>query len=223
MDHGVMIHRIYRALGTLRVTPVGARNERPPVEKIAHVDAPRRLDELFFELSFGLDDRSERDPNSIATPAPLDCGIQLRGSIDLVERSSEGALRATDHKTGKKRASDGIVIDGGDVLQPVLYALALEKLQPESTTKAGRLYYCTSTGEFSDVVVPLDVHARTAAIALADAIHDAVHDGFLPAAPRRGACEYCDYRDVCGPGEEARTKDKNRDRLVLLDALRGTP
>ena len=31
--------------GTLRVAPVGARDERPPVQKVAHVDPPRRFDE----------------------------------------------------------------------------------------------------------------------------------------------------------------------------------
>src|SRR6516225_7699868 len=42
-----------------------------------------------FELSFGLEGRSDRqhtDPESVPGAATLDCGIQLRGSIDLVER-----------------------------------------------------------------------------------------------------------------------------------------
>ena len=44
---------------------------------------------LHFELSFGLEDRPRRrgaDPRSIPGAVELDCGIQLRGSIDLIER-----------------------------------------------------------------------------------------------------------------------------------------
>jgi len=180
-------------------------------------------DPVFFELSFGLDDQQGRDPRSTASPVPLDCGIQLRGSIDLVERHPSGAVRATDHKTGRKQASEGMVIDHGDVLQPVLYALALEKLLPGQVTREGRLYYCTSSGDFSEVVVPLDEHARHAASVLASAVKDSLARGFLPAAPRDGACEYCDYRSVCGPGQEARGRAKKRERLVSLDTLRREP
>src|SRR5262249_17303176 len=74
-----------------------------------------------FELAFGI---PARDPDSRADAVPLDCGIHLRGAIDLVERDATGAVRATDYKTGRFRASHGAVIAGGDVLQPVLYALA---------------------------------------------------------------------------------------------------
>ena len=58
----------------------------------------------------------------------LDCGIQLRGSIDLVERHPSGLVRVTDHKTGKADGKRGQLIDGGKSLQPLLYALAAEKL-----------------------------------------------------------------------------------------------
>ena len=47
-----------------------------------------------FELSFGLEHRPERretDPQSVPGAVDLDCGIQLRGSIDLVERRPAGA------------------------------------------------------------------------------------------------------------------------------------
>ena len=90
-------------------------------------------------------------------------------------------------------------------------------------TREGRLYYCTSSGDFSEVVVPLDEHARHAASVLASAVKDSLARGFLPAAPRDGACEYCDYRSVCGPGQEARGRAKKRERLVSLDTLRREP
>jgi len=51
-------------------------------------------------------------------------------------------------------------------------------------------------------------------------IDESIVSGFLPAAPRRGACEYCDYRIVCGPHEELRTHRKPKARLSLLMELR---
>ena len=77
---------------------------------------------------------------------------RLRGSIDLIERRADGALRATDYKTGKARAQDGAIVGGGEILQPILYALTLEKVFPREQIDSGRLYYCTSTGEFKDVI-----------------------------------------------------------------------
>jgi ATP-dependent helicase/nuclease subunit B len=178
---------------------------------------------LFFELSFGLQERQERDQRSTDAPMRLDSGIQLRGSIDLVEKNDAGALRATDHKTGKARAPEGTIIGGGEVLQPVLYALALEKLLPGERVEGGRLYYCTAAGEFVEVDVPLDASARQAAQLVADTVQSAVSEGFLPAAPKKGACEYCDYLRVCGPSEELRTGRKKREPLAALHKLRSHP
>ncbi len=177
---------------------------------------PRR-----FELSFGLRDRKTRDPSSHEASVELDCGILLRGSIDLVEEDASGALRATDYKTGRAQARAGAtVVNGGRTLQPVLYALALEKLFPGARIEAGRLYYCTSAGGFEEVPIPLDDQARSSASTVARVIGKALSEGFLPAAPDAGACEYCEYRAVCGPYEELRTGRKSPERLQDLRALR---
>ena len=112
-----------------------------------------------FELSFGLGhrlDRRKTDPASVPQAIHLDCGIQLRGSIDLVERHPSGLLRVTDHKTGKPDGAAGLVINGGKTLQPVLYALAAEKLfEGDDQVTEGRLYFCTAVGGFSHRSVPL--------------------------------------------------------------------
>ena len=194
-------------------------------EWLRHASLDATWTPAYFELAFGLDERTGRDPHSQIAPAVLECGIQLRGSIDLVERrrTAEGGLRATDHKTGKVRAESGAVIGGGKTLQPVLYALALERVLPREPSTAGRLYYCTTVGEFTEVVVPLDDHAREAARLVAATVHGAIESGFLPAAPAKGECEYCDYLPVCGPNEEERTQKKNREALVPLEALRRAP
>ena len=173
-----------------------------------------------FELSFGLPEVSQRDPHSSKDPVALDEGIRLRGAIDLVERSPDGALRATDHKTGRAWAEPGTVIGGGATLQPALYALALEKLFPGARVEGGRLYYCTHAGDYASVPVALDAQARGSVQTLAQTLSDAIARGFLPAAPREGACARCDYRVVCGPWEEQRARRKPAADLQRLAAVR---
>ena len=184
-------------------------------------DAPPRFVPDRFELSFGLADRDRafEDPASVDAPIALPVGISLRGSIDLVERAADGVLRITDHKTGKVRATPGLVIGGGEILQPVLYALAAEQLL-DAEVESGRLYYCTADGGYSDAVVPLDDRARDAAVTVANTIGAALSEGFLPAAPKKDACRWCDYRPICGPHEELRTSRKSRERLAPLAKLR---
>jgi ATP-dependent helicase/nuclease subunit B len=180
-----------------------------------------------FELSFGLElRRSERpaDPRSVPGAVGLDCGIQLRGSIDLVERHPSALIRVTDHKTGKVDANPGQIIAGGTSLQPLLYALAAEKLfAGEAQISCGRLYFCTSRGGFTTLEVPLDDPARAAAMQVAKAIGTAVHDAFLPAYPAEGECARCDYRVACGPHEERRITRKIGGKMAPLIALRGAP
>jgi len=187
-----------------------------------------------FELSFGLADREQADPASSADPVNLECGICLRGSIDLVERNSAHAVRVTDHKTGKVRADKGVVVGGGAILQPVLYALAAEKLLGQEVA-AGRLYYCTSAGGYEDRVVELNRKIENAGPQLANcAPRDVAHqvaaiiggalaDCFLPAAPAKDECARCDYLMVCGPHEELRLKRKPIARLLNLSRLRELP
>ncbi len=177
---------------------------------------PRR-----FELAFGPTGRGASDPNSVTDP--VDLGIEpplsLRGSIDLVEESLDGALRATDYKTGQAKVKPEAVTAGGTSLQPVLYALVLERLFTGTEVRGGRLYYCTSRGEFREVTVALDAVARDAARVLSETLSAHFERAFFPAAPARGACTYCDFVAICGPFEEARQKVK-RDTLVQLGTLR---
>jgi hypothetical protein len=51
-------------------------------------------------------------------------------------------------------------------------------------------------------------------------IDRAVETGFLAAAPDMRACAWCDFRPVCGPREEERTRRKAPERLADLHALR---
>ncbi|NVB78564.1 MAG: PD-(D/E)XK nuclease family protein [Kofleriaceae bacterium] len=183
-----------------------------------------------FELAFGLaatardgvrDDASVEDPVTVEL-AP-GASIMLRGSIDLVEDGAGGIMRATDHKTGKATVQPGSLMSGGKSLQPILYALVLEKLFPSTQVSGGRLYYCTTRGDFTDVEVPLDADARAAATVLVETLAHHFAEGFFPAAPGKDECKWCDFRPICGPYEEmrAKKKSKDRDRLIQLGKLRG--
>ena len=177
-----------------------------------------------FELAFGLADRSQADPASVADPIDLDIGLRLRGSIDLVERGADKSLRVTDHKTGRVRATRDVIIGGGKTLQPVLYALAAERILGEPI-EAGRLYYCTAAGGYEERVVTIDAAARAEAANFTAIVGRALAEGFLPAAPGARECDYCDYRRVCGPYEHTRVEYKTAaknaaDRLADLRRLR---
>lgn len=182
-----------------------------------------------YELAFGLPMREgdERDGASQPLPVVLDSGIQLRGSIDLVEKKADGPLRATDHKTGRALTVRHLQIKGGEVLQPALYALALEKLFPHSEVVGGRLHYCTTRGAFRARSVALDDTVRGDIDELAATIDAFLEEGFLPALPASPrSCEWCDFRLVCGPDEFERTRSRKSLKLpglVRLDAIRRKP
>jgi ATP-dependent helicase/DNAse subunit B len=176
-----------------------------------------------FELSFGIahGERHQADPRSVPGAVDLECGIQLRGSIDLIERHPSGLLRVIDHKTGKADVKDDQLIAGGKSLQPLLYALAAEKLfTGEGTVTGGRLYFCTSTGGFLEQIVPLNERSRDVAVQIAETIRDALSRPFLPAAPEKGQCDFCEYQVVCGPYEEIRAARKPQGALEALALLR---
>ena len=135
-------------------------------------------------------------------------------------------LRATDYKTGRSRAEEGNVIGGGQHLQPVLYALVLEKLFLGSTVWGGRLHYMTQVGGFTERPVPLDALSREAFGFVARTIRSALETGFFPAAPDDGECTWCNYRVVCGPDEERRVKAARKHlkpEMAELRRLRDQP
>jgi ATP-dependent helicase/nuclease subunit B len=174
-----------------------------------------------FELAFGLPKklRSEADPASSVEPVEVLGRALLRGSMDLIEQRGDGALRVTDHKTGKARVPEHAIVFGGKTLQPILYALAAEALF-QKPVASGRLYYCTADGEFTERSIALNDGGRASAANVLDVIGRAIEQGFLPAMPVRDACETCDYRIVCGPHESIRVSRKRDDRLADLVALR---
>jgi ATP-dependent helicase/nuclease subunit B len=121
-----------------------------------------------------------------------------------------------------------MVVGGSEMLQPVLYPLAVEALLGARVVE-GRLFFCTRDGGFSDRVVPMDQGARATGVDVLASVDEAITRGSLPAAPRPragarpGACDICDFLAVCGPDEERRSQRKDRTALAALQRIRGLP
>lgn len=174
----------------------------------------------YFEYAFGLAIDEDRDRRSVKDPVRIDERFVLRGSVDLVEsHRTSGALRVTDHKTGRNRSSPGMVIGGGTVLQPVLYSMAVEQMTGKPVPES-RLSYCTSAGGFTVFPIAVDADNRRLGVEALEIIDRAIEVGSLAAAPAEGACAWCDFRPVCGPNEEQRIGRKSTDRLRDLFELR---
>lgn len=191
---------------------------------LQHVaESSKEWQPAYFELAFGLRDDTPRDPHSIPEDIALSCGVRLHGAIDVVERHrARNVLRVTDHKTGKRPERPPAYVGGGAVLQPILYSLAAEAML-ETTVERGRLFYCTQRGDYTEVEIPLTIDARDRIAQVVAAIDEAIDRGFLPAAPGKNGCAYCDYQAVCGPYEEQRTSRKPGGALTQLNALRSLP
>lgn len=176
----------------------------------------------WFEFAFGLPHDEGRDPASLPEAVTVGGRFLLRGSMDMVERHPAGAYRVTDHKTGRARWPERIVVAGGEVLQPVLYSLVLEAATG-AHVHGGRLWFCTAAGGFTEIEVPLTETTRRVGLEVLEIIDRGVEQGTLAPYPGTGACAWCDFRTVCGANEERRTGAKPPGRFPDLDALRRLP
>jgi len=172
-----------------------------------------------IEYGFGLPLQLGRDPASTEQAAILPEGFRLHGVVDLVEKNASADRRVTDHKTGKNRIEGGLIVGHGEMLQPVLYSLALQQLLGAAVAE-GRLSFCTAAGGYTESRVVMNDAAREHAVKAPKIIDQAVKTGFLAAAPKEDGCKWCDFRCVCGPYEELRVSRKNHAALADLQELR---
>jgi hypothetical protein len=187
------------------------------------IESQASWEPLRFEYGFGFSPGEDRDPSSRPDPVTLPGGWKLHGVVDLIERRrGTRDLRVTDHKTGRNNTRTGMIVGNGEVLQPVLYALAVEAALDQPVVSS-RLFYCTAAASFSEREVPLNESARRSGTEVIEIVDRAIRAGFLPAAPRERACGYCDFRQVCGPDEERRVLQKHGAKLADLFALRELP
>jgi CRISPR/Cas system-associated exonuclease Cas4 (RecB family) len=178
----------------------------------------------YFEFAFG-QVPGERDPRSVREEVILGGRFRLRGAIDLIEEHRETKLlRVTDHKTGRRpERIEKTIVGGGQVLQPVLYAMAVEAALGRPVSH-GRLSYCTSAGGFQEHPIPLNDATRAAGLEVLEVIDRAIGTPFLVAAPAEEACGRCDFRAICGPDVLRRLHAKRpHDALADLAELRRRP
>jgi CRISPR/Cas system-associated exonuclease Cas4 (RecB family) len=177
----------------------------------------------YFEFGFGRVP-GERDVNSVRDEVTLPGGYKLRGAVDLIEEHQVmKVLRVTDHKTGRKPDRiEKVIVGGGGVLQPVLYAMAVEAALGRPVSH-GRLFYCTAAGSFYEHPIPLNEMTRAAGLEVLQVIDRAIEGGFLAATPTEEACSRCDCRPVCGPDVFRRVGRKPQDRIADLAAIRSRP
>src|SRR5262249_61087984 len=131
-------------------------------------------------------------------------------------------LRVTDHKTGKYRGKEHMIVDGGRVLQPVLYSMALEQALQRPVVE-GRLYYATTTGGYRDAVIKLTPVERRIGLQALGIIDRGVEHGFFAPAPAENACTWCDFLVVCGASAERRANRKAPEPPADLLELRRKP
>jgi len=177
----------------------------------------------YFEFGFGAVP-GERDVHSVRDEVTLPGGYKLRGAVDLIEEHhAMKVLRVTDHKTGRKPDRiEKVIIGGGAVLQPVLYAMAVEAALGRPVSH-GRLFYCTASGSYYEHPIPLNEMTRAAGLEVLQVIDRAVEHGFLAATPAEDACSRCDFRPVCGPDVFRRVSRKPQDTIADLAAMRSRP
>ena len=172
------------------------------------------------ELSFGVPNLTDHDAASTVDCVTVAGGYRLIGSIDLVEKNAAGELRVTDHKTGRYPYNlKSCVVGGGEVLQPVLYALAVQELLSRLPGHS-QLSYATLRGEYKTIPIRIDAEAERRAGRVLKGIDEWIDQAFLPAAPKADGCKGCDYMPVCGPYEEQRVKEKSQAELRSLTEIR---
>jgi len=176
----------------------------------------------WFELGFGLRDRTQADPHSSADPV-RNRGWAESARVDRFARARSGRADSRDRSQDREGAGREEFRDRRrqDAAAGILRARAEQVLREK--IYAGRLYYCTATGGYEERVVEINDEARRAARDFVAIIKESLEAGFLPAAPDDRECDWCDYKRVCGPYEERRSKIKPSARLKSLKKLREMP
>jgi RecB family exonuclease len=178
--------------------------------------AAGRTTPAHFELSFGLGvsrDASEpHDPEPLAIELGDGRVLQVSGRIDRIDRRAEGGLVLRDYKTGRAPRDDGGVFRGGKQLQIPFYVLAAAKLFPGESVESAFLDYVDGGRQ---VAFRPELVTGPKFKALLRELVDLITKGVFVQEPT--ACDFCDFKVVCGPKGllQRRQLYKQRDALLL--------
>lgn len=144
---------------------------------------------------FQLEDPTRLEPQAreLALSVALPSGLTLRGYVDRLDASPDGALRVVDYKTGR---APGMEHESAAMFQLRFYALAIWH-------QLGRLPALLQLMYLSDGVIlrlvpeQSDLRATTMRVeALWAAIERSTSSGDWRANPGR-ACDWCAHRSIC--------------------------
>jgi RecB family exonuclease len=160
--------------------------------------AAGRTTPAHFELSFGLGvapDASEpHDPEPIEIELGDGRVLKISGRIDRIDRRAEGGLVLRDYKTGRAPKDDGGVFRGGKQLQIPFYVLAAAKLFPGEAVESAFLDYVDGGRQ---VAFRPELVTGPRFKTLLRELVDLVTKGVFVQEPT--ACDFCDFKVVCGP------------------------
>ena len=204
---------VHRALETLFDLPAAERTVEAAVELVE-----RAFDELvrdepesaavvqtddgtspdvrtLLNSYFGLEDPRRLEPHAreLGVSAQLVESFEVRGFIDRVDRTPDGAIRIVDYKTGR---SPGAGFEGKAMFQMRFYALAWWRM----TGTIPRLLQLMYLGNSEVLRYEPDegdlLSTERKILALRDAIGRAADTGDFAATPSR-LCDWCSYRALC--------------------------
>jgi ATP-dependent helicase/nuclease subunit B len=167
-----------------------------------------------FEVEFGLgrgpDGGEPHDPDPIEIPIDGARTLRVSGKIDRIDRREDG-LVLRDYKTGRAPKDDGGVFRGGKQLQIPFYVLAVEKLFPGDRVVEAFLDYVDGGRQVA--FDPAAVRGERFS-ALLGSLVDLIAGGAFVQEP--AACDFCDFKVVCGPKGllERRRQIKIRDATL---------
>jgi hypothetical protein len=145
-------------------------------------------------------------------------GLTLKGKIDRLDRTPEGALLVLDYKTGTVDFSPSHIAEGAH-FQALVYWLAAEKLSEGKV--AGVLFYDLKKGEIRRGIVEDRAlqpggkkvltrghvmnqegiaKIKAAGLAQLEKLARAIREGDFNPRPDPGVCEYCDFPSFCRKG-----------------------
>jgi len=170
------------------------------------------------ELSFGMDDNSE--PITIETAAGL---ISLRGSVDRVDKKSDGSVIVSDYKTGSGRLyTDKDPLDGGEHLQLPIYHLAASRALDVESEIGYAKYWMLKPGE-KHKNVTIDGNLRDRVDQILSVFAESISAGLFPGKPGEAvtfpkptckACTWCEFDRICPKSRQA-----EQEKLETIEEL----